>query len=61
MFSIFGTADKYLSVEAARGSRDYVTNFSEVFVDGASHFVHVEKPKHVNTIMEEILIDQHTD
>ena len=55
--SIFGTADKYLSVEAAKGSRDYVTNFSEVFIDGASHFVHVEKPKHVNNIMEEILID----
>ena len=54
--SIFGTADKYLSVAAAEGSKDFIEDFKQTFIDGASHWVHMEKPDQVNQIMEKYLI-----
>ena len=54
--SIFGTADKYLSVAAADGSKDFIEDFKQTFIDGASHWVHMEKPDQVNQIMEKYLI-----
>ena len=57
VLSIFGTGDKYISVEAAQGSKDFVTDFKEVLIHDASHWVHVEQPNRVNQIMEEGIIE----
>ena len=49
--SIFGTGDKYISVESAKGSKDFVTNYKQILIDGAGHWVHMEKPNIVNEEM----------
>ena len=36
--SIFGTADKALSVDSAKGTKDFVTNFKQIFLDGVGHW-----------------------
>ena len=43
VLSIFGTADKYLSIEAARGTQRYVENLTEDYVDGVGHWVQMEE------------------
>ena len=53
--SIFGTKDKYLSVEGALGSRKYVENFTQEFVDNAGHWIQMEVPDKVNEIMSAYL------
>ena len=56
VLSIFGTDDKFLSIEAARGTRRYVENLTEDFVDGVGHWVQMEDPKRVNKSMEDFLL-----
>lgn len=55
VLSIFGTGDKYLSVEAALGTRNYVDDLTEDFIDGASHWVQMECPAVVNQKIEQFL------
>lgn len=58
VLSIFGTGDKYLSVEAALGTRNYVDNLTEEFIDGASHWVQMECPTVVNQKIEGFLQEE---
>ena len=53
--SIFGTGDKYLSVEAAKGSKDFIKDFTLKFLDDVGHWSHMERPDLVNHEMEEAL------
>ena len=55
VLSIFGTADKHLSVEAAKGSRRYVDNLTEDYIDGVGHWVQMEAANRVNKSIEEYL------
>jgi len=50
--NIFGTEDKYLSVEAARDSREYVVDHRLELIEGASHWVQQEVPDTVNRLIE---------
>ena len=52
---IFGTADKYLGVEAAQASKKYVKNYQLELLEGVSHWVQQEEPDKVNKIMESFL------
>ena len=53
--SIFGTADKYLSVDSAKGSAKFIENFKQEFIEGAGHWVQQEVPEKVNKIMDNYL------
>ena len=50
--SIFGTADKALSVDSAKGTKDFVTNFKQIFLDGVGHWSQQERPDLVNEAIE---------
>jgi len=52
---IFGTADKYLGLEAAQASKKYVKNYRLEMLEGVSHWVQQEEPEKVNKIMESFL------
>ena len=52
---IFGTADKYLGLEAAQASKKYVKNYQLELLEGVSHWVQQEEPEKVNKIMESFL------
>jgi len=45
-----------MSIEAARGTRRYVENLTEDFVDGVGHWVQIEDPQRVNKSMEDFLL-----
>lgn len=45
---VWGTRDGALSQEMAELSRDYVTNFTLQYVEGASHWVQQDEPDVVN-------------
>merc|ERR1719167_339770 len=47
---IFGTADKYLTVEGARNSSKYVQNHSLELLEGISHWVQQEAAEKVNSL-----------
>ena len=55
VFSIFGTADKYLSVAADKGGKDFCENFQSVYLDGVSHWSPEEKPDEINKQIESYL------
>lgn len=55
VFSIFGTADKYLSVAANRRSRDYIQDYQEEYFEGVSHWIMTEEPRLVNAAIEKYL------
>ena len=55
VLSIFGTGDKYLSVESARGTKRYVENLTEKYIDGVGHWVQMEDAKSVNQSMKDYL------
>ena len=55
VFSIFGTADKYLSVAANKRSRDYCLDYEEQYFEGVSHWIMTEEPDLVNKAMEKYL------
>ena len=55
VFSIFGKADKFLSVESAEGSKDYVKTFKQEFVEGVGHWSQMEDPDKANLIMRNYL------
>ena len=48
VLSIFGTADKALSVSAAEGGVDFVEKFESILLDGVSHWSPEEKPDEIN-------------
>lgn len=52
VLSIFGTADKYLSVSANKRSRDYCLDYEEHYLREVSHWSMMEQPEKVNHIME---------
>ena len=52
---IFGTADKYLAVQAAEESAKYVQDHRLELLPGVSHWVQQEQPERVNAIMEDFL------
>jgi len=56
VLSIFGTDDKAMSIEAARGTRRYVENLTEDYVDGVGHWVQIEDPQRVNKSIEDFLL-----
>ena len=56
VLSIFGTDDNAMSIEAARGTRRYVENLTEDYVDGVGHWVQIEDPQRVNKSMEDFLL-----
>ena len=55
VLSIFGTADKYLSVAADKGGRDFVENFQSVYLDGVSHWSPEQKPAEINKHIDNYL------
>ncbi len=58
VLQIFGTDDKYLSMESARDTKRFVPDLTEEYLDGISHWVQVEGAKQVNTAMERYLSDR---
>merc|ERR1711953_443577 len=56
VLSIFGTEDKAMSIEAARGTRRYVENLTEDYVDAVGHWVQIEDPQRVNKSIEDFLL-----
>ena len=57
VLSIFGTADKYLSVAAAEGTQKYVKTLKQEFLDNIGHWVQMENPDKVNRIMRDHLLE----
>ena len=57
VLSIFGTADKYLSVASAEGTKKYVKTLKQEFLEGVGHWVQMENPDKVNRIMREYLLE----
>ena len=57
VLSIFGTADKYLSVASAKGTQNYVKTLRQEFLDGIGHWVQMEEPDRVNQIMRDYLLE----
>ena len=57
VLSIFGTADKYLSVASAEGTQDYVKTLRQEFLEGIGHWVQMENPDRVNRIMRDYLLE----
>lgn len=55
VLSIFGTADKALSVSAAEGGADFVEKFESILLEGVSHWSPEEKPDEINTYMDKYL------
>ena len=55
VLSIFGTGDKYLSVAAEKGGRDFVENFQSVYLDGVSHWSPEQKPAEINKHIDNYL------
>jgi pimeloyl-ACP methyl ester carboxylesterase len=55
VYSIFGTADKYLSVAADKGGCDFVENFQSVYLEVVSHWSPEEKPAEINTYIDNYL------
>lgn len=55
VLSIFGTGDKYLSVAAAKDSRQFVDDFTDHYIDGCSHWVQMEESAKVNQIIDNYL------
>ena len=52
---IFGTGDKYLSMESARGTKKFVKNLEETYIDGVGHWVQMEAANKVNQAIENYL------
>ena len=57
VLSIFGTADKYLSVASAKGTQRYVETLRQEFLEGVGHWVQMESPDQVNKIMSDYLLE----
>jgi len=57
VYSIFGTADKFISVSAAQGCKDFCENFQETFMDNVRHFSQMEVPDQVNSLMDKYLAE----
>lgn len=55
VFSVYGNKDDYLSVSAFKGSRDFVEDFQECPIEGASHWSMMEAPEKVNAAIERYL------
>ncbi len=58
VLQIFGTGDKYLSMESARNTANFVPDLKEVYLDGVSHWVQQEAPGKVNDAIEKYLSDR---
>ncbi len=58
MLSVFGTGDKYIDVSTAKLSAKYIEDYTEVLVDGVSHWVMIDAPKQVNNSIEKYLKDR---
>ena len=43
---------KHLSVDLAKGTKDFVTNFKQIFLDGVGHWSQQERPDLVNEAIE---------
>jgi len=54
---IFGTADKALSVSAAKDSAAYLKNGRLELLEGVSHWVQEEEPDRVNSLIEKFLLE----
>ena len=57
VLSIFGTADKYLSVASAKGTQRYVETLRQEVLEGVGHWVQMESPDQVNKIMSDYLLE----
>ena len=55
VFSLFGTADRYLSVAADKGGRDFCEDFQSTYLEGVSHWSPEEKPQEINNQIESYL------
>ena len=55
VLSIFGTADKALSVAAAKGGADFVEKFETILLDGVSHWSPEERPDEINKHIDNYL------
>eukprot|EP00088_Acartia_fossae_P015829 TRINITY_DN18771_c0_g1_i4.p1 TRINITY_DN18771_c0_g1~~TRINITY_DN18771_c0_g1_i4.p1 ORF type:complete len:328 (-),score=42.67 TRINITY_DN18771_c0_g1_i4:70-1053(-) len=53
--SIFGTDDKYLSVDSAKGTNKYVKNHRLELVPGVSHWIQQEAPEKVNPLLQDFM------
>lgn len=53
--AIFGTGDKYISVQANKDGRKFITDFEETYLEGVGHFSQAEAPEKVNEAMEKYL------
>jgi pimeloyl-ACP methyl ester carboxylesterase len=52
VLQLWGTRDKYLSMDSAHGSRAFVNDFEERYFPSVSHWVMMEAADEVNKIIE---------
>lgn len=55
VLQIWGTADSALDIACAKGTRDFVDNFEEEYLEGVSHWVQMEEPNKVNQAIEKFV------
>merc|ERR1719264_215128 len=55
VLQLWGVGDKYLHIDAARGSKNYIDDFEEEYFEGVSHWTMHEIPSQVNEAMEKYL------
>ena len=53
--SIFGTGDKYLSVNTNKDNRKFIKDYEENYLTGVSHWSMTEAPEKINEKMEAYL------
>ncbi len=58
VLQVWGTGDRALDLSSARASRDFVEDLEEVYLDGVSHWAHMEAPNKVNEAIERHLSER---
>ena len=55
VLQLWGTGDKYLHIDTARGGKKYIDDFEEEYFEGVSHWIMQEIPGQVNEAIEKYL------
>ena len=55
VLQLWGTGDKYLHVNTAKGIKNFVDDFEEEYFEGVSHWIMQEIPGEVNGAIERYL------
>ena len=55
VLQIWGTEDAVLDVSTARRTKQYVKDFEERYIEGASHWMQMEEPNKVNEAIQKYI------